>query len=216
MLDKVDTKKLTAGLIVLTFLVIAFGGLIRVSDAGESCPDWPTCFGTWGFDISPEEQESWWNENPDEIDSRGEHHRYTTFEIFTEWFHRLLAGAILGPLVILNWLIVRRNEESSRNTIFASNLSLGLIIWQGTLGWLTVKIDNVHWSVALHLSSALAFILSLTWLWICINRDEGNQPSWFEFDPVLASKWKSRIAWLGVGTFTTCLLYTSPSPRDRG
>ena len=126
-------KRLTAGLIVLTFLVIAFGGLIRVSDAGESCPDWPTCFGTWGFDISPEEQERWWNENPDEIDSRGEHHRYTTFEIFTEWFHRLLAGAILGPLVILNWLTIRRNEDTSRNTIFASNLSLGLIIWQGTL-----------------------------------------------------------------------------------
>ena len=58
MLEKVDTKKLTAGLIVLTFLVIAVGGLIRVSDAGESCPDWPTCFGTWGFDISPEEQDS--------------------------------------------------------------------------------------------------------------------------------------------------------------
>ena len=39
MLQKVDTKRLTAGLIVLTFLVIAVGGLIRVSDAGESCPD---------------------------------------------------------------------------------------------------------------------------------------------------------------------------------
>ncbi|MEE3304367.1 MAG: COX15/CtaA family protein, partial [Candidatus Thermoplasmatota archaeon] len=49
MLEKIDTKRLTAGLIVLTFLVIAVGGLVRVSDAGESCPDWPTCFGTWGF-----------------------------------------------------------------------------------------------------------------------------------------------------------------------
>ena len=203
MLQKVNTKRLTAGLIVLTFLVIAVGGLIRVLDAGESCPDWPTCFGTWGFDISPEEQEAWWNENPDEIDSRGEHHRYTTFEIFTEWFHRLLAGAILGPLVILNWLTIRRNEDVSRKTTFASNLALGLIIWQGALGWLTVEIDNVHWSVAMHLSSALAFILSLIWLWICINRDEANQPSWFEFDPILASKWKNRIAWLGFGTFTT-------------
>ena len=40
-------------------------------------------------------------------------------------------------------------------------------------------------------------------MWICINRDEANQPSWFEFDPILASKWKNRIAWLGFGTFTT-------------
>ena len=206
MLEKVDTKRLTAGLIVLTFLVIAVGGLIRVSDAGESCPDWPTCFGTWGFDISQEEQGLWYSENPDEIDSGGWNQRYTTFEIFTEWFHRLLAGVILGPLVILNWLVIRRNEESSTSTNFASNLALGLIIWQGALGWLTVKIDNVHWSVALHLSSALVFILSLIWLWICINRDEGNQPAWFEFDPVLASKWKNRIMGLGIGTFSTVFI----------
>ena len=49
-------------------MVIALGGLIRINDAGESCPDWPTCFGTWGFDISAEEQGEWWEENPDEID----------------------------------------------------------------------------------------------------------------------------------------------------
>ncbi|MEC9394108.1 MAG: COX15/CtaA family protein [Candidatus Thermoplasmatota archaeon] len=206
MLEKIDTKRLTAGLIVLTFLVIAVGGLVRVSDAGESCPDWPTCFGTWGFEVSPEEQETWWNENPDEIDSRGEHHRYTTFEIFTEWFHRLLAGVILGPLVILNWLAIRRKEEASSTTKFGSSLALVLIIWQGALGWLTVKIDNEQWSVALHLSSALAFILSLIWLWLCLNRDEGVKPSWFDFDPILASQWRNRIAWLGLGTFSSVFI----------
>ena len=47
-----DCRRLTAGLVVITFLVIALGGLIRIYDAGESCPDWPTCFGTWGFDVS--------------------------------------------------------------------------------------------------------------------------------------------------------------------
>ena len=33
-------------------------------------------------------------ENPDEADSRGSGHRYSSFQIFTEWFHRLLAGAL--------------------------------------------------------------------------------------------------------------------------
>ena len=51
-------------------MVIAMGGMIRIYDAGESCPDWPTCFGTFGFDISEEEQGEWWDENPDEADSR--------------------------------------------------------------------------------------------------------------------------------------------------
>ena len=64
-------RRLTAGLIVITFLVIALGGIIRIYDAGESCPDWPTCFGTLGFDVSEAEQEAWYEANPDEIDSRG-------------------------------------------------------------------------------------------------------------------------------------------------
>ena len=62
-------RRLTAGLIVITFLVIALGGIIRIYDAGESCPDWPTCFGTLGFDVSEAEQEAWYEANPDEIDS---------------------------------------------------------------------------------------------------------------------------------------------------
>ena len=66
-----------------------------------------------GFDISEEEQGEWWDENPDEADSRGSGHRYTTFQIFTEWFHRLLAGAFVGPLVILNWFLVRRDFWNS-------------------------------------------------------------------------------------------------------
>ena len=76
------------GLAVIAFLIITTGGWTRISDAGESCPDWPQCFGTWGFDVSEEEQAEWWEENPDEIDSRGAQHRYTTDQIFTEWAHR--------------------------------------------------------------------------------------------------------------------------------
>ena len=101
------SKGLTACLIGLTVIVIGLGGLIRIYDAGESCPDWPLCFGTIGFDISEEEQEAWYIENPDEVDSRGSGHRYTTFQIFTEWFHRILAGLVLGPLVILNWYMLK-------------------------------------------------------------------------------------------------------------
>ena len=86
-------------LAIIAFMIIATGGWVRISDAGESCPDWPTCFGTWGFDVSAEEQEQWWEENPDEVDSRGAEHRYTSDQIFTEWLHRGLVG-IIGILVL--------------------------------------------------------------------------------------------------------------------
>ena len=202
MLDRISARNLTAGLVVLTFLVITLGGVVRIYDAGESCPDWPACFGDWSFDVSAEEQEAWWDAHPDEIDSRGAEHRYTTFQIFTEWSHRLLAGALLGPLVFLNWFLIRRDEDSSRDARFASIISVGLIIWQGALGWLTVEMDNEHWSVALHLASGLAFELSLIWLWLCLSRDSKEMPDWLDFDPILAASWHRRVAWLGLGTFT--------------
>ena len=81
-------------LLAMSLLIIVVGGTIRVSDAGESCPDWPQCFGTWTFDVSADEQQQFWEDNPDHEDSRGIDHRYTTFQIFTEWFHRLLVAVV--------------------------------------------------------------------------------------------------------------------------
>ena len=219
-------------------VVIGLGGLIRIYDAGESCPDWPLCFGTFGFDISEEEQEAWYIENPDEVDSRGSGHRYTTFQIFTEWFHRILAGLVLGPLVILNWYMLRGSDEKVK---FASTLTVVLIVWQGGIGWLTVEMDNLHWSVALHLSSALAFTMSMFWLWLSLTRTQDGLPEWLRFDYSISKKWKVRVGLLSLGAFVSifsgtfvsttpganfgcgvdglpdswpCLLYTSPSPRD--
>lgn len=181
-------------------VVIGLGGLIRIYDAGESCPDWPLCFGTIGFDISEEEQEAWYIENPDEVDSRGSGHRYTTFQIFTEWFHRILAGLVLGPLVILNWYMLRGGEEKVK---FASTLTVVLIVWQGAIGWLTVEMDNLHWSVALHLSSALAFTMSMFWLWLTLTRMEDGVPEWLRFDYSISRKWKVRVGLLSLGAFVS-------------
>lgn len=181
-------------------VVIGLGGLIRIYDAGESCPDWPLCFGTIGFDISEEEQEAWYIENPDEVDSRGSGHRYTTFQIFTEWFHRILAGLVLGPLVILNRYMLRGGEEKVK---FASTLTVVLIVWQGAIGWLTVEMDNLHWSVALHLSSALAFTMSMFWLWLTLTRTEDGLPEWLRFDYSISKKWKVRVGLLSLGAFVS-------------
>ena len=211
---RVSVEKLTAAIIGITILVIAAGGVIRIYDAGESCPDWPTCFGTWGFDISEEDQKEWFDENPSEIDSRGSSHTYTSFQIFTEWIHRLLAGALLGPLVILNWLLIRKDEELTNEVKLASMISVLLIGWQGFLGYVTVRLDNLHWSVALHLASALLFLMSLVWIWLTAVRDKDEIPSWIEFDPILAKRWTKRIAILSFGTFLTLFLgvFVSTTP----
>ena len=209
-----NSKSVTVALIGLTLVVIAVGGVIRIYDAGESCPDWPTCFGTWGFDVSESQQEAWYEENPSEVDSRGSGHRYTTFQIFTEWFHRLLAGVVLGPLVLFNWWLVRKEDSHGTEALMASSISVFLILWQGAIGWLTVKLDNENWSVALHLGSALAFTLSLIWLWLTVSRDEGNSPSFKGFNFKFPGKWRTRIGWLAIGSFISLFsgTFVSTSP----
>ena len=99
---QVRASTLPLSLFVMAIIIIGAGGLIRINDAGESCPEWPTCFGELGFVVTEEEQERWWQEHPDEIDSRGAEHRYTIFEIFTEWVHRLFVGIIAIPMIWVN------------------------------------------------------------------------------------------------------------------
>jgi len=167
-------------LFVITMLAVALGGAVRIHNAGESCPDWPRCFGSWGFDISEEEQGVWYDENPTEIDSRGDQHRYSTGDIFLEWSHRILTGLILGPLCILQWAVAFRRRARMPSVHKATAAALVLVIVQGALGALTVRYDNIHWSVAAHLVLALSLALSLLWAWIRWMEAEGVLPGWMK------------------------------------
>lgn len=165
----------TLPLIILSMalLIIIAGGSIRINDAGESCPDWPKCFGTYGFDVSPEEQEQYWDENPDEIDSRGEFHRYTVFEIFLEWIHRLLVGIIAIP-IIANFFIARKKMETYGKSNYYSSIFIGvMLIIQAAAGATTVFFDNADWTVALHLSLACIFSASIIWQYLLMRVKEG-------------------------------------------
>ena len=160
-------------LVVMALLIVVVGGSIRINDAGESCPEWPTCFGTWHFDISEDEQAAYWAANPDQIDSRGEDHRYTTFQIFVEWFHRLLVGIIAVPIV-LNVLMARRQRDVYGSAVFNSTvLSAILLFVQGAAGLVTVVFDNADWTVALHLSLACMFTAGLGWQYMSMRLQEG-------------------------------------------
>ena len=148
-------------LAIIAFMIIATGGWVRISDAGESCPDWPTCFGTWGFDVSAEEQEQWWEENPDEVDSRGAEHRYTSDQIFTEWLHRGLVG-IIGILVLYSHYTTWALRDEIGEKIYKIHfLVTALLVMQAMVGYVTVDLDNAPWTVALHLFMALMFTASL-------------------------------------------------------
>jgi heme a synthase len=148
----------TAAAIALTFVLIVLGAWVRATDSGLSCPDWPTCYGHWV-------------PLPGDIPADA---GYSYFQVMLEWVHRLIAGVILGPLVLaMAWLAWRARETRPRLPVYAGVLVVLLVV-QGGIGALTVLDQNSPWSVALHLTMAL---LLFSTLWLIFERTQADEPA---------------------------------------
>ncbi len=120
-----------------TLLLMAIGSATRVMNAGLACPDWPLCYG----EIVPTQQ--------------------MNLQVFLEWFHRLdaaLIGISAIALTSLSWW----NRRSLPTWLpWASTFALGLIVFQGVLGGLTVTELLRFDIVTAHLGTALLFFITL-------------------------------------------------------
>jgi heme a synthase len=138
-------RRATGLALLLTYAVIVLGAWVRATGSGLSCPDWPTCYGHWvplPGEIPPDAG-------------------YAYYQVMLEWVHRLLAGVILGPLVLLiGWLAWRARDHNPRMPVYAAALVVLLLIQAG-LGGVTVLDQNSPWSVALHLGTALLLLTAL-------------------------------------------------------
>ena len=99
--------------VALAMAVIVFGAFVRLSDAGLSCPDWPTCYG----------QAAW----PTATDVPTDHaataiRAVEPHKAWREQLHRHLA-ATLGVLVlVLALLAARRRPHGASQVVVASLL----------------------------------------------------------------------------------------------
>jgi len=193
-------------MLIFAILIISFGGAIRIHDAGESCPDWPKCFGTYGFDISVEEQTEYWEKYPEQIDSRGADHRYTVFEIFLEWFHRFLVGVIAVPALLNVFVAKRKVEFYGRKNFHAAIFITVLLGIQAIAGAITVFYDNADWSVALHLSLASIFTASILWQYKLTRVKEGAKWNFLKVAPEFVSKYRKKFDLMSVSVLILLVL----------
>ena len=130
-------------LVLAIILQIILGTLVRVTDSGLSCPDWPLCYGLW----FPS------REKIDLIEGVN----FSYFQILLEWIHRLNTALIIVPLTFILFIksIFQISLKYFKKLMF---IIFSLVLIQSLIGGLTVIDKNSPWSVVLHLSLALIFL----------------------------------------------------------
>ena len=98
--------------------VIVFGAFVRLSNAGLSCPDWPTCYG----------QATWPSAPADAADHAASAIRpFDDTRAWREQVHRMLAGS-LGVLVLLLAVLAARRERHGVAQVLGASLLVAIAI----------------------------------------------------------------------------------------
>ena len=121
--------------LALSFLVVVWGGVVRVSGSGLGCPDWPLCHGRFlpGLDAATR----------------------------IEWFHRFLGVAGGLSLAALVALTIARHRAAQR--VLALTVAAGaLYVLQAVLGGIVVLLELPHTWVTAHLANAEILLAVLT------------------------------------------------------
>ena len=113
---------------------VTLGGVVRVTDSGLGCPDWPLCHGQV---IPP----------------------FDTATLI-EYSHRL-SGSVLGLLVIATAAIAWTRLRANRVALIASVVAVVLVVAAGILGGITVLTELDPRFVLLHLAIAEIMIACL-------------------------------------------------------
>ncbi|MSQ39672.1 MAG: protoheme IX farnesyltransferase [Chloroflexi bacterium] len=135
-----------------TIGLVVIGVIVRATESGMGCPDWPLCYGQ----IIPPTTDS-----GDVI----------AYKAWLEWIHRAIA-AVIGLIVLAVVFIALRNLKGRRSLQGASIALLALVLFQAWLGRQTVLESNSGASVTAHLASAMAFVGLQIWMLARSGYDE--------------------------------------------
>lgn len=128
-------RLVTIASVIAAIFQISLGGIVRVTESGLGCPDWPLCHGQ----IIPP----------------------LNFTTLIEYSHRLSASLLTFLVlsqVVLSWKFYRpHNRVVSFNII-----GLFLILMAAVLGGITVLTELAWWVVLIHLAVAETALACLT------------------------------------------------------
>jgi heme a synthase len=153
--------KYTWFIVIFVFLVVAAGGIVRMTQSGMGCPDWPKCFGMWipptSADQLPADFEKYLSKQ--DID-----HTFNVYHTWIEYINRLL-GALLGVWILIHVIWTLRIRKLLPNSVLIT--SLLMLVGVAFTGWLgKVVVDNNLSVVKVTIHMLAALVLAILPLYI--------------------------------------------------
>jgi cytochrome c oxidase assembly protein subunit 15 len=128
----------TRFVLIMVILVILAGGVVRMTQSGMGCPDWPTCFGRWIPPVNasqlPPDYEKYLRQQ--DID-----HTFNAYHTWIEYINRLL-GALLGFFILIHTIWSYRKFWKTNRSVFY--ISLLMLVAVGFQGWLGKKVVDAN------------------------------------------------------------------------
>ncbi|MDP4263175.1 MAG: COX15/CtaA family protein [Bacteroidota bacterium] len=146
----------TRFVLIMVLLVIVAGAVVRMTQSGMGCPDWPTCFGRWIPPVNasqlPPDFEKYLRKQ--DID-----HTFNVYHTWIEYMNRLL-GALLGVFIFIHTIwSFRKFRNNNRSVFYISLLMLLAVGFQGWLGKKVVDANLATLKVTAHMIVALVIVV---------------------------------------------------------
>lgn len=178
--------------LIITYLVIIAGAVVRMTGSGMGCPDWPKCF---GYYIPPTSEEQIdWHPNQDyhkgqiivvdqalwvtkdhftsgpEMDmshfEKYTKHDYAEFNPVHTWVEYInrLTGAVAGIAVFIMGILSFRKWREDKSLVFLSWLAVFLMGFQAWLGATVVYSVLAPVRITVHMVMALVLVALLLYI----------------------------------------------------
>jgi heme a synthase len=138
--------------LLFVFLVILAGGVVRTTQSGMGCPDWPHCFGMW---VPPLSAKGLPPDYKKYLDKQDIDATYNPAHAWTEYINRLITGA-LGILIVIHVVWSFKKFFRIKQTVcWLSCLFLLGTLFEAWLGKLVVNTNLDVIKITLHMLAAL-------------------------------------------------------------
>lgn len=132
-------RRMAIATAISTWVLLLVGCMVHGTGSSLACPDWPTCYGTFFPEMK-----------------NGVEYEHT---------HRVVATAIGIMTLVLGWMAWKRRKlEGGRTTMKLSMLAIGMVVFQGVLGGVTVLLQLPLAVTMAHLTTSMCFFCLLSWI----------------------------------------------------